>query len=87
MVSKVAVMDYYEDQKEEAIKKAIDFRKNRLPKYFNFFERVLKGNESSGKGKYLVGEKLSYADTVRETEHLEFGGQALTSFPDTMASA
>ena len=57
-------MDYYEDQKDEALRKATDFRKNRLPKYFSFFERVLRSNESTGKGKYVVGAKLSYADTV-----------------------
>lgn len=62
--TQVAVMEYYEAQKEEALRKATDFRKNRIPKYLSYFERNLKGNESSGKGKYLVGEKLSYADTV-----------------------
>lgn len=55
---------YYEDQKEEALKKAVDFREARIPKFFSFFERVLKGNEVKGKGRYLVGEKLSYADTT-----------------------
>ncbi|KAF2865560.1 hypothetical protein BDV95DRAFT_249900 [Massariosphaeria phaeospora] len=59
----VAVAKYYKDQKEEALKKATDFRENRLPKFFGFFERVLKGNEG-GQGKYLVGGKLSYADTT-----------------------
>ena len=60
----VAVAKYYEDQKEEALKKATDFRENRLPKFFSFFERVLKGNDENGQGKYLVGSKLSYADTT-----------------------
>ncbi|KAF1985203.1 glutathione S-transferase protein-like protein [Aulographum hederae CBS 113979] len=60
----VAVMDYYEDQKEESLRKAKDFRANRIPKFFGYFERVLKGNEKEGKGKYLVGSKLTYADTT-----------------------
>jgi glutathione S-transferase len=60
----IAVMDYYEDQKDEAYKKASDFRKNRIPKFLGYFEKVLKGNKEGGKGKYLVGEKLTYADTT-----------------------
>lgn len=59
----VAVMDYYEDQKTEALRKATDFRNNRLPKFFSYFERVLKGNDE-GNGKYLVGASISYADTT-----------------------
>jgi glutathione S-transferase len=60
----IATGKYYEDQKEEALKKATDFRENRIPKFLGFFERVLKGNEKNGEGKYLVGGKLSYADTT-----------------------
>lgn len=60
----IAVMQYYEDQKEEALKKSKNFRENRIPKYFSFFERVLKGNEETGKGKYLVSDMLTYADTT-----------------------
>jgi glutathione S-transferase len=59
----VGVMLYYEDQKEESLRKSKDFRENRIPKFFDFFERVLKGNKD-GKGQYLVGSKLSYADTT-----------------------
>ncbi|MCJ1328883.1 hypothetical protein MMC10_005560 [Thelotrema lepadinum] len=60
----VGVSLYYEDQKDEALKKAKDFRENRIPKFFSYFERVLKGNEKDGKGQYLVGDKLTYADTT-----------------------
>ncbi|EUC40760.1 hypothetical protein COCMIDRAFT_9410 [Bipolaris oryzae ATCC 44560] len=60
----VAVAQYYEDQKDEALKKATDFRENRIPKFFSFFERVLKANEAQGEGKFLVGSKLTYADTT-----------------------
>ena len=59
----IAGMLYYEDQKEESLRKSEDFRAHRIPKFFNYFERVLKGNEEGG-GKYLVGSKLTYADTT-----------------------
>lgn len=55
---------YYEDQKEESLKRSKDFRETRIPKFLGFFERVLKGNEAQGQGKYLVGGKISYADTT-----------------------
>lgn len=60
----IRTADYYENQKAEALSKATDFREKRLPKFFAFFERVLKGNAEEGEGKYLVGGKLSYADTT-----------------------
>lgn len=60
----IATSKYYEDQKEESLKKATDFRENRIPKFLGYFERVLKGNEKEGQGKHLVGGKLSYADTT-----------------------
>ncbi|PVI01983.1 glutathione S-transferase protein-like protein [Periconia macrospinosa] len=59
----IAVQLYYEDQKDESLRKAKFFRESRLPKFFGYFERVLKANEE-GKGKYLVGAKLSFADTT-----------------------
>jgi glutathione S-transferase len=59
----IGVSKYYEDQKDEALRKAADFRENRIPKFLGFFERVLKSNEA-GQGKFLVGGKLSYADTT-----------------------
>lgn len=55
---------YYEDQKEESVQKAQSVRKNRLPKYFSYFERVLKQNERNGHGKYMVGSELTFADTT-----------------------
>lgn len=64
LIQAVAVMEYYEDQKTEALRKAKDFRASRMPKFFSYFERNLRSNEAHGDGKYLVGSKLSYADTV-----------------------
>ena len=52
------------EQKEEALKKATDFRETRIPKFLSYFERTLQGNKSQGKGRYLVGDKLTYADTT-----------------------
>lgn len=62
----VSVMAYYEDQKAESLRKAKDVRENRLPKFFSYFARVLEHNEksASGKGKYLVGDRLTFADLV-----------------------
>ena len=51
---------YYEDQKKEAKRRTADFLKNRLPKYLDYFERVLVQNPSGD--KYLVGARLTYAD-------------------------
>ena len=31
---------YYEDQKQEALRRAADFRRNRLPKFMDYFERL-----------------------------------------------
>lgn len=57
-------MSYYDDQKEEALRRATDFRESRLPKFLGYFERILKWNEAEGHGKYLVGSKITYADAV-----------------------
>lgn len=59
----IAIGLYYEDQKAEALKKAADYRANRLPKFMGHFERVLSSPSSAG-GEYLHGGKLSYADLV-----------------------
>ena len=51
---------YYEDQEQEAERRATDFRKNRLPKYLGYFERVLERNPAGD--RHLAGDALSYAD-------------------------
>lgn len=50
-------MLYYEDQKAEAVRKAEDIRKTRLPKYLDYLERVLNSNKASV-GAYCVGKDL-----------------------------
>ena len=51
---------YYEDQKEAARQRAEHFRKERIPKYLGYFERILQGGGESGAG--LASEALTYAD-------------------------
>jgi glutathione S-transferase len=59
------VAKYYEEQKEESLKKAADVREHRLPKFFSYFQRNLQHNkELGGEGKYMVGNRLTYADTT-----------------------
>lgn len=51
---------YYEDQKREALRRAADFKKNRLPKYLDYFDDVLVHNPQGE--RYLVGARATYAD-------------------------
>src|SRR5271167_4865202 len=51
---------YYEDQRKEALARAADFRRSRMPKYFSYFERVLSRNNS--RGGHLVAARPSYSD-------------------------
>src|SRR5271170_5174937 len=51
---------YYEDQKAEARRRAANFRRERLPKFLGYFERVLKRNSNGI--RYMVGKKLTYVD-------------------------
>jgi glutathione S-transferase len=51
---------YYEDQKDEAKRRAADFIADRIPKYLGYFERILKRNPK-GSG-YLLGRKVFYVD-------------------------
>ncbi|KAK9359297.1 glutathione S-transferase [Lipomyces starkeyi] len=76
----IDIEQYYEQQKEEAKKKAKSFKKRRIPKFFGYFETVLNENKE-GDGKYLVGKSLTYADTTlwQVLEGIEF------AFPKTVA--
>ncbi|MBC5783913.1 glutathione S-transferase [Ramlibacter sp. USB13] len=54
---------YYEDQKAEALRRAEDFRRNRLPKFLGWCEAVLQRNGNAGRAvPRMVGGKLTYAD-------------------------
>lgn len=48
---------YYKDQKEEAARAAKAFRNERMPKFLDYFEKVLADD-----GPWLLGESWSYAD-------------------------
>ena len=50
---------YYEDQRQEAERRAVELREQRLPKFLGYFERVLSRNSRSD---WLVGSRLTYAD-------------------------
>jgi glutathione S-transferase len=51
---------YYEDQKPEALRRAREFCRDRIPKYLGWFERILQRNPAGQ--RQLVGGRLSYAD-------------------------
>jgi glutathione S-transferase len=51
---------YYEDQRREAKHRAADFIASRMPKFLDYFERVLTANPTGP--SYLVGGRLTYAD-------------------------
>jgi glutathione S-transferase len=51
---------YYEEQKGEAKQRAADFRDNRLPKFLDYFEQILKRNPK--RTDTLVGRTISYVD-------------------------
>jgi glutathione S-transferase len=56
----VAVSLYYEDQRAEALKRSAEFRKNRIPKFLDWFETILARNPSGD--AHLVGDRLTYVD-------------------------
>ena len=49
---------YYEDQADEALRAAEQFRTHRIPKHLGWLERILGRNG----GEHLVGDALSYVD-------------------------
>lgn len=51
---------YYEDQQDEAARRATLFVQERLPKFLYYFERVLSAN--AGNEAYLIGTAHSYVD-------------------------
>jgi glutathione S-transferase len=55
----VAAGLYYEDQDDEAMRAATEFREERMPKFLDHFERAATGTP----GDWLAGETWSYADT------------------------
>jgi glutathione S-transferase len=52
---------YYDDQRDEAKRRSAHLRRERLPKYLGWFERVLAENRR-GRQRCLVGSAVTYAD-------------------------
>ena len=50
---------YYEDQKDAAKARSEAFRKQRIPKYLGWFERLL---AARGDDAWLLGDRVTYAD-------------------------
>jgi len=51
---------YYDEQKEEALRRAPIFRGERLPKFLDYFEGVLKRNPKGA--HFFLGKTISYVD-------------------------
>jgi glutathione S-transferase len=56
----ISAGQYYEEQKQPALARALAFRQERMPKYLRYFERILAGNGAGGGG--LAGAVITYAD-------------------------
>ncbi len=71
---------YYEDQKPAAKRRALDFVKERMPKYLGWLEKVLERNRKS-RSQWLVGADRTYADlsAFQVVEGLRY------AFPKAMA--
>ena len=74
----ISASDYYEDQKEEAARRARVFREERIPKFLGYFERLLDGTDAWLAG----GGKWTYVDL--SLYHLVDG--LLYAFPKRMAT-
>jgi glutathione S-transferase len=56
----IAAGRYYEDQKEAAKARSADFIKHRIPKYMDYFERVLTRNPCGD--SQAIGRTITYVD-------------------------
>lgn len=74
----ISANDYYEDQKEEAARRARGFREERIPKFLAYFERVLAGPSAWLAG----GDGWTYVDL--SLFHLVDG--LLYAFPKRMGT-
>lgn len=67
----IAVELYYEEQKEESLRRCKEWIKTRLPKHLGYWQRGLKSAEAgddkpggSDQGQWLLGRTFTYADLV-----------------------
>lgn len=56
----IATSKYYENQKEEAGARTIEFLTSRIPKFLGYFERVLRQNPAAS--GYALGHDVTYVD-------------------------
>lgn len=72
---------YYEEQKDEALRRSELFRKTRIPKFLAWFEEILARNPAGR--RHLVGDVLTYAELslFQAMEGLRY------AFPRTMRRA
>ncbi|MGH7812232.1 MAG: glutathione S-transferase [Candidatus Binatia bacterium] len=70
---------YYEEQKDEAKKRAGYFTSLRMPKFLSYYEKILQENAKGS--SFLLGKKICYADfsLFQMVEGLRY------AFPKTMA--
>lgn len=75
----IANVLYYEQQADEAKKRAAHFASTRIPKFLAYFERILKQNGKGG--DFVFGRKAAYVDLslFQMIEGLRY------AFPKTMA--
>ena len=71
---------YYEDQREEALRRAKAFVDERVPKYLGWLERILERNLASA-GQWLIGADRTYVDL---SAFQVIAGMRY-AFPDAMA--
>ena len=69
---------YYDDQKDAALRAAENFREQRIPKFFSYFEDALSAND----GPFVLGGRWSHVDTslFQLVEGLRY------AFPQRMAA-
>jgi glutathione S-transferase len=69
---------YYEEQSAEGKKRGAHFVSNRIPKFLDYFERILKVNVKAG--DFLLGKRVAYVDLslFQMVEGLRY------AFPKTM---
>ena len=86
----VGVGLYYEDQKDEARRRAEEFRESRIPKFLTWFETILARNPEGP--AHLVGGRPTYADLslFQVVEGLSYAfpkatGRALKKLPKIAA--
>ncbi|KAI1772346.1 glutathione S-transferase protein-like protein [Hypoxylon cercidicola] len=64
----IAIALYWEDQKEESMRRSKEWVKSRLPQHLDYWERALKsaseGSHGPSPGPWLMGDTFTYADLV-----------------------